>query len=150
MKKNKEKKNYVGLNGNALTVEVNEGVYDEEPSFSAHFEMDLDLEDILFPRRIVRSHSATEKRSHGGRMRTTEFDHLSFMKDPGRWPNLILPLRRRRADGKMADTAVLFADFNIPPGFKIAFDANMFDPSSWKNLEDTTPEKLVSEGWEVD
>lgn len=78
-----------------------------------------------------------------------ERDHVAMMKTPdlwGCWP--FLPLKRRRADHHLPDTAVL-AEFSDAPRTRV-YLCNMwaFNPAVFKDYE--SAEAIVADGWEVD
>lgn len=81
-------------------------------------------------------------------MEYEEFDHVAFMKDPYRWPQLVLPVKRS-VPGSFPELGVMMGDG--PHVVKRSmFDLNRGPITEDEVLHYPTFESLYGYGWRVD
>jgi len=77
----------------------------------------------------------------------TEFDDLQFMKNPSKWPNIMLPLKRyNQPAGHFPEMGVLYQDKSV------VYLTDMFAKitSETPKVEYGSLEDIVADGWVVD
>lgn len=90
-------------------------------------------------------------------------DEITMMSNPNRWPNLVLPVKRRSGVDRQYGTMVYVEGFVHYVFFELIFSAGSVmkqiqyildhgesDPSGVKFIKYNSYEEIVDDGWQID